>query len=58
LTVHYGYDIFDIENYLLSNGGNEESVGMDRLLTPDQVAEFLAVSKKTVYRIIKEWIES
>ena len=26
---------------------------MDRLLTPDQVAEFLAVSKKTVYRIIK-----
>jgi excisionase family DNA binding protein len=26
---------------------------MDKLLTPDQVADFLAVSRKTVYRIIK-----
>jgi len=25
---------------------------MEKLLTPDQVAEYLAVSKKTVYRII------
>jgi excisionase family DNA binding protein len=36
---------------ILSN--TERSVVMERLLTPDQVAEFLAVSRKTVYRIIK-----
>jgi excisionase family DNA binding protein len=30
----------------------KRAIIMEKLLTPDQVAEFLAVSRKTVYRII------